>query len=106
MANAAGAIYASNHQVFNSRVTKALIKVAADVLAETGVGATHSSRVPFAQQIIAGDTSVINNAVKAIAVLNASSIDIDADNFGLTDAAIENAVSNAWNDLAGVDRGN
>jgi hypothetical protein len=103
MASAHGAEYVSTHPTFVARVSKALRKVAADVLAETN--ANHAERLPFAQKVIANDRGVIGNAITALASINASSIDIDSDTFGLTDAQIETAVANGWNTLAGVDTG-
>lgn len=103
MATAHGAEYISTHPTFVARVSKALRKVAGDVLSETD--ANHLARLPFAQQVAANDKGIINNAITMLASINASAIDIDADNFGLTDAAIETAVASSWNTLAGVDTG-
>lgn len=90
---------------FQPRCSYALTAAAASVLTESAATANHQVRVDYARKVIAGQA--LTGLQLALALLTISSLNstlavATTPDFGMTDAQIQTAATNAFNALAGV----
>ena len=91
---------------FQGRCMYALYVAANTALSEVNTTANHQVRVDFARKIIAGSYDAqalpLARALLTISSLNSTLVAATTPDFGMTDAQIQTAVTNAYNALAGV----
>lgn len=95
---------------FLSRVEMLLIKVALEVLVETGVGSTHAARANFATLVMRNSEVEARKAALHLAQsTNVIAAGVTYDDAGIrtgvSDAALYGQVFGDWNKLAGIDAG-
>lgn len=96
--------------VFVSRCAEVMCDVATSILAESGVGDTHASRVSYARRVIAAPRDTATAAAPFLAQTTNVANTITFEDNGIlttvTDAALLSQINASWNTLAGIDTGN
>jgi hypothetical protein len=94
---------------FTDRVQVSLCRIAAQVMTESGVGATHVARAAYARNVLQSPGNVA--AAASIYLAQSTNVrgSITMEDSGaqttVDDAALESQIFSDWNLLAGIDQG-
>ena len=102
-----GAVQIARSPNFMNRTEYALVEVAQEVLSEPLATQYHSDRLAYAQSLLRAEIDRARVLIAAISIVvgNESILDPNADDHGVSDGAVSNAIRNNWNDLAGIEQG-
>lgn len=99
----------SQNETFLGRLQVVLVRIAAQVLVETGVGSTHAARAAYATYVLKNPAGGAVIAAVFIAqstnVAGTITMEDEGPRTSVVDAALESQVSTDWSKLAGIDTG-